>query len=288
MSSHPTTELLIPAAPLFLNVASARDNKGNALHLHFDDDDRDDDDDTGTVSTAQSEPSVLDQPPSPMFGQAVRQTSVVRKRRNGLEVLQLILGKNLIGGASPDDDAATCGCTRRRRSSHTSTTTSISVTDDSPQVKQVEPPPFACPEPRHRNTCKLVRFQSVQVRLYEQTLGDNPSVAYGPPISLSWEYRSLDPVSLDDFEAQRAGKRRHHHRLTMSHFARASLLSGKYGFDPETLERAAAEARRVQRQRAITRWLLPVQPVEDVVRSMSRKVEHKVRASRSHRTPLTS
>lgn len=52
-----------------------------------------------------------------------------------------------------------------------------------------------------------VGFSSVIIREYDQTIGDNPSVSYGPPISLDWEYTQLECVTLEHYEAHRPPRR---------------------------------------------------------------------------------
>jgi len=48
-----------------------------------------------------------------------------------------------------------------------------------------------------------VSFQSVDVREYGRTLGDNPSCMSGPPISLDWSYSKTTPVCINEYEDKR-------------------------------------------------------------------------------------
>jgi hypothetical protein len=55
------------------------------------------------------------------------------------------------------------------------------------------------PTPTH------IPFESVQMRVCHQTLGDNPAVKCGPPIALDWEYEEKSPaVQVDEHEGTRA------------------------------------------------------------------------------------
>merc|ERR1712176_495304 len=47
---------------------------------------------------------------------------------------------------------------------------------------------------------RSVSFSNVRVREYELCLGDNPSVARGPPVSLDWNYITEELYHLDDYE----------------------------------------------------------------------------------------
>lgn len=48
-----------------------------------------------------------------------------------------------------------------------------------------------------------VKFGQVEVREYAITIGDSPYCSGGPPLSLDWEYRPLEIVSVDTYEFSR-------------------------------------------------------------------------------------
>ncbi len=51
-------------------------------------------------------------------------------------------------------------------------------------------------------------FTTISVREYEQCLGDCPATQEGAPISLSWNYKEKESMSLDDYEETRKPRRR--------------------------------------------------------------------------------
>jgi hypothetical protein len=68
-----------------------------------------------------------------------------------------------------------------------------------------------------------VAFSSVVIREYDQTIGDNPSVSYGPPISLDWEYTQLQTVTLEHYEAHRP-PRRSMRQMCMNYYTYVSTV----------------------------------------------------------------
>ena len=51
---------------------------------------------------------------------------------------------------------------------------------------------------------KTVRFSNLEIRTYPLTLGDNPSVSSGPPLTLDWNYETTHTFSVDAYESQLA------------------------------------------------------------------------------------
>jgi hypothetical protein len=70
---------------------------------------------------------------------------------------------------------------------------------------------------------KRVKFEFIQVRGYEQTLGDHPCVSCGPPIGLDWEYQDYGNFDLEAFEAKR-GPRRSLNQMMLNYYQRMSIL----------------------------------------------------------------
>lgn len=119
---------------------------------------------------------------------------------------------------------------------------------------------------------RKVRFHEIQFREYEQTIGDNPCVSYGPPISLGWDYEECDSIDVEEYEANR-GRRRGMREMIMNYYVRTNLLTFKYGATEKELKAATKAANREKRSRAITKALLPYQLVEDLAQSAVRKTK---------------
>jgi hypothetical protein len=123
---------------------------------------------------------------------------------------------------------------------------------------------------------RRVQFLAVEIREYSQTLGDNPSVSYGPPISLDWEYDSLTPIPLDDFEAGR-GKRRNLRQMMLNYYQRINVLQHILGFSEKELNAAQKAAEKIKGQRAMTKATLGVSKLEEAWQSTRRKMFAKKR-----------
>lgn len=97
-----------------------------------------------------------------------------------------------------------------------------STTSLSAQQNEAFPLPPQRPTPIKRN----VSFSHLQVREYDITLGDNPSVSSGLPISLDWSYNPKERVaSIEAFEAVRI--RRNSSDLVLSDRQRDGLLNDR-------------------------------------------------------------
>ena len=71
---------------------------------------------------------------------------------------------------------------------NTPPTTTTAADNDSKQNEEIKPPSIK------RN----VSFSHLQVREYEVTLGDNPSVSSGAPVSLGWRYNPNETIAKFD------------------------------------------------------------------------------------------
>lgn len=86
---------------------------------------------------------------------------------------------------------------------------------------------------------KKLQFGVVQVRLYEMTLGNNPSVSIGPPISLGDDFEALEEFSVEKHERLRSKYRRkpQSHQLTLNYYQRYEILHGA-GFNDKEIQAA--------------------------------------------------
>lgn len=117
-----------------------------------------------------------------------------------------------------------------------------------------------------------VRWGLVQIRSYSQTVGDNPSVSYGPPIQLDWAYEQHEDVNLDEYEGSRVAKRTLR-QMVLSYYYRKNLLSWQYGVTEAELKKAKKQAERAKLKREITRSFLPAMRAEAAVESAGRKAK---------------
>jgi hypothetical protein len=133
-------------------------------------------------------------------------------------------------------------------------------------------------EQPHLRKKRAVSFGEVHMRSYEQTLGDNPSVSYGPPISLDWRFLELPSLPLEQFEATKKAPRKPR-EMILNYYNRKHLLSWKFGFSEDDLKRATRDADRCKRERATTRALLATSKLEDMFESARRKAVRRVSSS---------
>ncbi|CAB9511621.1 expressed unknown protein [Seminavis robusta] len=134
-----------------------------------------------------------------------------------------------------------------------------------------------------RGSGSSVSFLHVCVRSYDQTIGDNPSVSYGPPICLDWKFEELCPVSVDDYEENR-GERRQLKQMGLSYYHRMAILQNAFGHSEDDLKKAQKRANSDKMKRELTRFLLPMQALEDVAQSAGRKTKRYLQRRRQSST----
>jgi hypothetical protein len=115
-----------------------------------------------------------------------------------------------------------------------------------------------------------VVFHEVLIRNYSQTIGDNPSVSYGPPISLDWGYEEVEPISLEEYEKNR-GPRRNTRQMMLNYYNRKNLLTWRCGATEDEMKAAEKEGNKIKGQRSLTKAFLPAQRFEEVFQSVRRK-----------------
>lgn len=96
---------------------------------------------------------------------------------------------------------------------------------------------------------KLVRFDRVEMREFDRTVGDNPSVSSGVPIGLDWKYNPNPLVKdLEDYETNRA-PRRSKRELALDPSAREDMLLRDWGLTFRELNTMTIEADTIRLQR---------------------------------------
>lgn len=118
-----------------------------------------------------------------------------------------------------------------------------------------------------------VSFNSVDVRSYDRCAGDNPSCRWGVPISLDWSYSKSSSVSIDEFELERSWSRRGQGKLrSVNKIKRRTMLLQEWDIQEEELKARRKETRRIQRERDMTRALLPVHRAHELVYSVKERL----------------
>jgi hypothetical protein len=98
-----------------------------------------------------------------------------------------------------------------------------------------------------------VQFDSVQVRLYAQTLGDNPAVSHGAPIQLDWSYEEEPDVDINIFEGDR--RPRKIRQMILSSYHRQNILMHRWNHSEKEVKDAKREVKKIKRQRFTTAFL---------------------------------
>jgi hypothetical protein len=95
---------------------------------------------------------------------------------------------------------------------------------------------------------KNVSFHQIEIREYERSLGDNPSVRSGPPISLGWNYNpNHTVVELEDYE--RLHSRRDRSEIIMPQSVREDILKDA-GVSRQEMSLATKSATEIKNRRA--------------------------------------
>lgn len=120
-----------------------------------------------------------------------------------------------------------------------------------------------------------VTFTDIRVRSYDQTIGDNPSVGYGPPITLDWFFVDNAPVSVHDYEAFRPS-RRSPHQMMLSCYHRRNMLAYKCGASAQEIKHVEQMVNKCKWQRSVTRTFLPAQILEEGLEKAARQLKKRL------------
>ena len=123
-----------------------------------------------------------------------------------------------------------------------------------------------------------VSFSSLEIREYEITLGDNPSVSKGPPISLSWDYREAGSMDLEKFESKR-GRRRSKDQMMLGSSMRQQILRNKTGISKIDIIDAVSEVKKIKEKRRTSVSLQHLDKFHEVLESASRKIKRTMKRS---------
>jgi len=101
---------------------------------------------------------------------------------------------------------------------------------------------------------KNVRFSTIEIRLFDRTIGDNPSCSDGVPITLDWNYTMLPAKDLQEYEENRIPKRNKNH-LALTKITRKNQMHRHFGYSYKEIEKASKKIEKVKKQRAATRYM---------------------------------
>lgn len=198
----------------------------------------------------------------------------------------------IVGPCSTETEEHAAAPNRRPRSIllHSSSTLDLEAIDENGRWRRLPRPnmqKLSCSTIDHDTTSssrkteeKQVSFGNLGMRLYSQTLSDNPSVSYGPPIQLDWEYTEQADITVDEYEDLisdriRIKNRRH---LGLSYYRRFEILQLRYGLPEEEIMAAKRAVKKFKRQRFWTRFFIPIMPLEDCISSAVRKTKRALQS----------
>mmetsp|Transcript_812 Transcript_812/g.1541 ORF Transcript_812/g.1541 Transcript_812/m.1541 type:complete len:338 (-) Transcript_812:166-1179(-) len=149
--------------------------------------------------------------------------------------------------------------------------TSLNGSDEPPQ-SPIKSPNKSSSSPKKSDA--KVKFQHIVVREYQQTIGDNPSVGFGAPISLDWHYEEDEPLDVDLYEDNRGG-RRNIRQMHMTDAQRKYIFIKLYGFSESEVKAAKKATKKVKSQREFSKMmhtsLQPLLELEEMRESAVRK-----------------
>eukprot|EP00814_Leptocylindrus_danicus_P018274 CAMPEP_0116013702 /NCGR_PEP_ID=MMETSP0321-20121206/5872_1 /TAXON_ID=163516 /ORGANISM="Leptocylindrus danicus var. danicus, Strain B650" /LENGTH=166 /DNA_ID=CAMNT_0003483279 /DNA_START=376 /DNA_END=876 /DNA_ORIENTATION=+ len=96
---------------------------------------------------------------------------------------------------------------------------------------------------------KSVSFSTVQVRVHEFDLGDNPSCSSGPPLTLTWKYFLEFSSCIDKFEKGRelVGTGRKREEMVMSRYFREEIVRNR-GYSRIEMNKVSIENKLLQHE----------------------------------------
>lgn len=116
-----------------------------------------------------------------------------------------------------------------------------------------------------------VSFQSVEIREYSPTLGDNPSVSQGPPMTLGWDYDKAEKIPIDHYEKNK-GRSRSSCEMVMPRFVREELLRN-YGHSRRDIDQAMKEIKKTKKKRMETVQNMKYDPIFYAAERTSRQLK---------------
>ena len=100
-------------------------------------------------------------------------------------------------------------------------------------------------------TVGSVRFDTITIKEYKPTCGDNPAVSEGPPIQLDWENSEPYYRTVDEYEEERQEERRVPSQLRIPVYVRKEILV-YFGHSQEEIKRCTKKAEVIRKRRRHT------------------------------------
>mmetsp|Transcript_17705 Transcript_17705/g.51530 ORF Transcript_17705/g.51530 Transcript_17705/m.51530 type:complete len:447 (-) Transcript_17705:136-1476(-) len=126
-----------------------------------------------------------------------------------------------------------------------------------------------------------VSFSNLEIYEHEVTLGDNPSVTVGPPITLEWRPHAYESHDLEEYEAARVDSRREKGQMQLPNSVRFFRLMKERGFTAVQIKRAVDEVQRAKKKRRDTVSGLKSAKLEEAMESAERKVKRFLKLKKS-------
>ena len=125
-----------------------------------------------------------------------------------------------------------------------------------------------------------VSFHKIEIREYQRTLGDNPSVSSGPPVTLDWKYNPNHHIlNVDDYEKNK--KSRSKVELVMPKSIREDILREYCEVSRSQMTAVAKEINITKRNRRATALSTDAQEKRtEMLQSVSRKVKRTLSFSK--------
>eukprot|EP00563_Minutocellus_polymorphus_P007874 CAMPEP_0181022466 /NCGR_PEP_ID=MMETSP1070-20121207/1527_1 /TAXON_ID=265543 /ORGANISM="Minutocellus polymorphus, Strain NH13" /LENGTH=346 /DNA_ID=CAMNT_0023099405 /DNA_START=31 /DNA_END=1071 /DNA_ORIENTATION=+ len=123
---------------------------------------------------------------------------------------------------------------------------------------------------------RTISFANLEIREYDLTIGDNPSVSYGPPVQLSWQYSESQTRCLEEYESEKLMDRsrgRRSSRVENISWVKREALLKRQGFSQNDIEANMKEVNKVKQGRSLTRALVITGRAEEALESAGRKLK---------------
>lgn len=123
---------------------------------------------------------------------------------------------------------------------------------------------------------RTISFTNLEIREYDLTIGDNPSVSYGPPVQLSWQYSQGETRDLEDYESQKMMDRSRGRRsccVENISWAKREAMLKRQGFSQHDIDAKVKEVNKIKQRRSVTRALVATGRTEEALESAGRKLK---------------